>query len=149
VKTLADSGPEFRPLLLDTHVLVWLMFGDTALGRRTADFIGAASDENRVLISAITPWEIGILVSKKRIDLNRDALAWVRDALRLPGVRVAELGVEIAVASSHLPWDIHADPADRILAATARHLGATLVTADLKLLEYARAGHFVALDARR
>lgn len=137
-----------RPrLLLDTHVLVWLMFGDAKLGVKAREAIHRACREDGALVSAITPWEIGVLVSKKRIDLYRDLLAWVRDALALPGVTLAPLEPEIAVASTCLPWEMHADPADRILVATARHLGATLVTADGALLEFARQGHFVGMDA--
>jgi len=54
---------------------------------------------------------------------------------------------EIAVSSTRLPFSMHADPADRILVTTARHLGATLVTADRTLLEMAKKGHFRAMDA--
>jgi len=134
-------------LLLDTHVLVWLMFGDHRLREQGRDAIRRACREDRVLVSAITPWEIGILVSKKRIDLYRDVMDWVRDALSLPGVSLVPLSAEIAVGSTRLPWEMHADPADRILVATARNLGATLVTADRALLNMAGNGHFAALDA--
>jgi PIN domain nuclease of toxin-antitoxin system len=103
--------------------------------------------ENRTYVSAITPWEVGVLVSKKRIELFRDLLDWVRAALTLPGISLAALEPEIAVASTRLPREAHGDPADRILVATARHLGATLVTADAALLQFARQGHFKAMDA--
>jgi PIN domain nuclease of toxin-antitoxin system len=62
-------------------------------------------------------------------------------------MRLAQLEPEIAVESTQLPWEMRADPADRILVATARHLCATLVTADQALLEFPRKGHFKALDA--
>jgi PIN domain nuclease of toxin-antitoxin system len=145
---LASSIGADLPLLLDTHVLVWLVFGEPMLGSRTKGTIARASLEGRILISAITPWEIGVLVSKGRIDLRRDALAWVRSALELPGVRFAELSPEISVESTRLPWEMHGDPADRILVATARHLGAVLVTADQKLLADAGKKHFHAMNAR-
>jgi PIN domain nuclease of toxin-antitoxin system len=74
-------------------------------------------------------------------------MEWIREALAKPGVQLAPLTPEIAVASTRLPFEMHADPADRILVATARHLGATLVTADKALLEMARQGHFVGMDA--
>jgi PIN domain nuclease of toxin-antitoxin system len=70
-------------------------------------------------------------------------------ALAKPGVRLAPLEPEIAVASSRLPFEMHPDPADRILVATARHLGATLVTADGALLDFAGKGHFKAMDASK
>jgi PIN domain nuclease of toxin-antitoxin system len=143
-----DTDPARQPsLLLDTHVLVWLMFGDSKLGKQAREAIYRACREERALVSAITPWEIGVLVSKKRIELYRDVMEWLRDALAIPGVTLAPLEPEIAVASTRLPWERHADPADRILVATARHLGATLVTADGFLLEMAKKGHFAGMDA--
>lgn len=148
VRGLSSSTlTDHTPLLLDTHTLVWLMEGASLLGRRAKETIFVAAGEGRVLVSAITPWEIGVLVSKKRLELNRDALEWTQSALRLPGVTLVDLSPEIAVASTRLPWEMHGDPADRILTATARHLGATLVTADRQLLEYARLGYFRGLSA--
>lgn len=141
------TDPARRSLLLDTHVVLWAVFDEARLGDEAAKAINLASREDRISISAITPWEIGLLVSKRRINLHRDALEWVRGALANPGVRLAALEPEIAVASSNLPFDMHADPADRILVATARHLGATLVTADETLLALAAKGHFRAMDA--
>jgi PIN domain nuclease of toxin-antitoxin system len=141
------KDPAREPLLLDTHTLVWLMFGDLKLGRKAREAIRRACSEDRAVVSAITPWEISVLVSKKRIDLYRDVLDWVRDALALPGMRLIPLEPEIAIASTRLPFEMHADPADRILVATARHLGATLVTADKALLEMAGQGHFLGMDA--
>lgn len=145
---MTGAEAELKPrLLLDTHVLLWLMFGDAKLGAKAREAIHRACREDRASVSAITPWEIGVLVSKKRIDLYRNVLAWVRDALALSGVTLSPLEPEIAVASTCLPWEMHADPADRILVATARNLGATLVTADGALLEFARQSHFVGMDA--
>jgi PIN domain nuclease of toxin-antitoxin system len=134
-------------LLLDTHALVWLMFGEKRLGSRAKDEIAQAADADNLLVSAITPWEIALLVSKKRIDLQRDPLEWITAALSLPGIRLAPLEPEIAVASTRLPFEMHPDPADRILVATARQLGATLVTADKSLLVLAKKRNFKALNA--
>jgi PIN domain nuclease of toxin-antitoxin system len=117
------------------------------LGTRAKGAIRHAYRENCAWVSAITPWEIALLVSKNRLTLGSDVLDWVREALALPGVHLAALEPEIAVASTRLPFEIHADPADRILVATARHLGATLVTADEALLQFAWQGHFNAMDA--
>lgn len=136
-------------LLLDTHVLVWLMFGDVKLGQQVTASIREASRDNRLLLSAITPWEIALLASKKRINLYRDLMEWIREALATPGLQLVPLEPEIAVASTCLPFEMHPDPADRILVATARHLGATLVTADQSLLAFAKKGHFRALDAAK
>ena len=145
---IAGADPARRPLLLlDTHSLVWSMNNNPKLGSQAKEAIRLAYREKCALVSAITPWEIGLLVSKGRLTLERDVLVWIRAALDVPGMRLVPLSAEIAVASTRLPWEMHADPADRILVATARHLGATLVTADGALLEFARNGHFKALDA--
>jgi PIN domain nuclease of toxin-antitoxin system len=117
------------------------------LGAKRA--IDRAASANELLVSAITPWEIGMLASKRRITLHKDVPEWIREALALPGVQLAPLSPEIAVGSNHLPFEMHPDPADRILVATARHLGATLVTADKSLLALAKRGQFRSLDASR
>ena len=134
-------------LLLDTHVLVWSVEASPRLGAHARQAINRAAREQRVLVAAITPWEIALLVGKGRLQLNADVMEWVREALGKPGVMVAPLEPEIAVASTRLPWEMHPDPADRMLVATARHLGATLVTADRALLGMAGKGHFRAMDA--
>jgi PIN domain nuclease of toxin-antitoxin system len=134
-------------LLLDTHVLIWSINEDAKLGKAAKEAIRFANREDRVVVSAITPWEIAMLVSKNRLTLDQDVLDWVCTALDLPGVQLTPLTPEIAVASTRLPWEMHADPADRILVATARKLGAILVTADKALLDYSRHGHFAVLDA--
>ena len=139
--------PARRVLLLDTHVLIWLTDGDRQLGAHAKEALRLAYREDRALISAITPWEIALLVKKGRLKLGRDVLEWVHRVLGVPGVRLAALEPEVAVDSTRLPWEAHGDPADRIIVATARHLGATLVTADGALLEFAKQGHFVGMDA--
>ncbi len=144
---VASDPARFPLLLLDTHALVWLMFGERRLGKQAHEAIRKSSRGDRLLVSAITPWEIGVLVAKGRIDLHQDTMGWMRTALALPGMKLARLEPEIAVESTRLPWEMHADPADRILVATARHLGATLVTADVALLKMAGKGHFRAMDA--
>jgi PIN domain nuclease of toxin-antitoxin system len=134
-------------LLLDTHTFIWMFENASQLGVRTAEALDRAGWENRIAVSAITPWEIGLLVNKGRLKLGLEVMEWIRVSLAKPGVRLATLEPEIAVNSTRLPFEMHADPADRILVATARHLGATLVTADRALLEVARQGYFAVMDA--
>jgi PIN domain nuclease of toxin-antitoxin system len=136
-------------LLLDTHTLLWMVEDHPRLGTKSARALNRAAGQDRIGVSAITPWEIALLASKKRIDLHRDTLEWVNAALSQAGVHLVSLEPEIAVASNRLPFDMHSDPADRILVATARHLGATLVTADQALLKLATHGKFRALDAAK
>jgi PIN domain nuclease of toxin-antitoxin system len=133
------DGPSV--LLVDTHALIWMVEEAPRLGAQTAEALNRAGWENRIAVSAITPWEIGLLVSKGRLQLG--------SALAKPGVTLTPLEPEIAVASTCLPFEMHADPADRILVATARYLGATLVTADHALLDLGVKGNFRALDAAK
>ena len=136
-------------LLLDTHALVWSVDERPRLGIGAKRAINIAARFNQIAVSAISPWEIALLVSKGRLNLSTDVLVWVREALSKPGVNLVPLEPEIAVASTRLPFEMHPDLADRILVATARHLGATLVTADQVLLTLARKGHFKAIDAAK
>ena len=136
-----------RELLLDTHVLIWLVEGNTRLNPDVLAAIDQGCLQDRCLLSAITPWEIAMLAAKKRIDLQMDPLAWVQQTLAKPGLRLIPLLPEIAVESNRLPWEMHPDPADRILVATARHLGAVLVTADELLLGYGEKGYLSCIRA--
>ncbi len=137
-----------RPgLLLDTHVLIWDLEGSPKIGKHVRGAIEAAMMSDAVLVSAITPWEIALLVSKGRVQLGCDVMDWLSTALGKPGVHLAPLEPEIAVASTRLPFEMHPDPADRVIVATARQLGATLVTADGALLALAKKGHFRAANA--
>lgn len=133
------------PLLLDTHVLVWLMAADPRLGTAARQAIDRAAGRQQLWVSAITPWEIAMLVAKMRLTLDRDVMAWIDTALAQPGIRLAALEPAISVASTRLPEALHGDPADRLIVATARHLGAALLTADAALLAYAARGHLAAL----
>jgi PIN domain nuclease of toxin-antitoxin system len=136
-------------LLLDTHALVWSVEERPRLGSAAKRAINIAARLNQVAVSAISPWEVALLVSKGRLKLTTDVGVWVQDALSKPGVNLVPLEPEIAVASTRLPFDMHADPADRILVATVRHFGATLMTADQALLNLAKKGHFRAMDAAK
>jgi len=135
-------------VLLDTHALVWLVVGDGQLRLAVRQRIETAAQAQQLWVSAITPWEIGMLVAKGRLVLDRDVMDWLQAALSLPGIRVAPLEPALAVASTRLPGELHGDPADRLIVATARHLGATLVTADAALLAYGQLGHVGVLSAR-
>ena len=134
-------------VLLDTHAWVWLLNGSDRLGPKAQKAIQGSLAEQAVLVSAISPWEVAMLVSKGRLVLDRDVGEWVQAALSLPGIRLEPISPEIAVASTRLPGTIHSDSADRMIAATARHLGSTLITADQLLLDYSKDGHIRTLKA--
>jgi PIN domain nuclease of toxin-antitoxin system len=127
--------------LLDTHALVWLLEGNERLGQKSRDLINASAQARSLYVSVITPWEIAMLVNKGRLSFGQEIGEWLRIALSMPGIQMVPLSIEISVASTQLPGDFHADLADRIIVATARHLGATLVTEDKLILTYSQAGH--------
>ncbi len=95
-------------------------------------------------MSQISAWEIGLLVSRGRIALPSTPLAWFQNFAARRGVAVDNLSPEVLIASSFLPGESPNDPADRIIAATAREFGYRVMTRDAQLLAYAAAGH---LDA--
>lgn len=125
-------------LLLDTHILIWLVMGDPSLSRSFINTIEEHSKTGTILISPISVWEIGMLVEKKRIELTMDCQQWIDEILRSPGISLAPISAKIAILSTRLPGIVHGDPADRILIATAHEENAVLVTADDKLLEYGK-----------
>jgi len=122
-------------LVLDTHALIWAHMG-VRIPRQLARRIEAAGRGNELFISAITPWEIALGVRRGRIKIAGDVLEWIQDALDALSAVIASLEPAIAVDAVELAWD-HADPSDRIIVATARRLGASLVTADTEILEFA------------
>ena len=133
-------SPE-KVLLLDTHVWLWVVGGVEPLKRSVLSTVEGAARGGRIRVSAISVWEVAMLEAKGRIRLTKDCLAWVRDALSAPGTSLVPLSPEIAVESSRLPGTFHGDPADRILVATARLLGGTLLTRDDRILAYGKGKH--------
>lgn len=128
-------------LLLDTHVWLWALSGDERLKRTgVVETIERAAQAGGVLISAISVWELAMLEARGRIPLSKDCLAWIKEALGLPGTVLVPLTPEISVASTRLPGHFHGDPADRIIVATAIVHGAKLVTSDARILAYGRKG---------
>lgn len=140
--------PEFRPpIVLDTHVWIWMVEGDDQnLNRAAIDEIEAAARGGPVHVSAISVWEVAMLEVRGRIRLARPIGSWIDAALTLPGIRLLPISPEIAVDSANLPGSSHGDPADRILIASARSLGGRVATRDQRILDYAEEGHVGALD---
>jgi PIN domain nuclease of toxin-antitoxin system len=129
-----------QPLLLDTHAAIWLVRGELK-SAATARLDEAARAGVSTLVSPITAWEVGLLVSLNRLNLGATPQGWFTLVLRLPGMRLADLSPEILINASFLPGKPPRDPADRIILATARELGATLITRDRGLLSYGEDGH--------
>jgi len=133
-------------LLLDTCAALWII--ENAWMRQGAvDAIDEASDRGETIhVSPITAWEVGMLASKRRFKSSYSPQRWLERLLALPNVRLAEMPPQMLLQSSLLPGTLPNDPADRIIAATAREYGFTVMTRDRPLLDYAREGHLSAIE---
>jgi PIN domain nuclease of toxin-antitoxin system len=87
-----------------------------------------------------------MLTSRGRLQLLIRPERWFSNLFEVPGVRLAEMSPDVLIASSFLPGKPPKDPTDRIIAATARELGATLITRDRALLDYGAQGHVAVLE---
>jgi PIN domain nuclease of toxin-antitoxin system len=131
-----------HPLLIDTHYWLWLAGGDRErLTSSVINLLQNAADHDGLLVSAISVWEIAMLDAKGRVQLFKTCTQWVDEALAISGLTLAPLSPAIAIESNHLPGGFHGDPADRIIVATARVLGARLLTNDKSIRAYAAEGH--------
>ena len=122
-------------IVLDTHIWVWWVHGDSTLSASTRAFIDS-SEHTGIAVSAISCWEVAKLVELGRLTLPCPVFDWLQQALTYPGVRMIELSPRICVESTQLPGEFHRDPADQLIVATARVLDAPLVTIDGKILGY-------------
>ncbi|MCY4427277.1 MAG: type II toxin-antitoxin system VapC family toxin [Halieaceae bacterium] len=121
--------------LLDTHVLIWWLTDYHRLSPAQQNVVDSASAESPLLISDISLWEVATLHSLGRIQLTIPLREWLGKAVAPPLVRRYGISPAIAVELSALPDSFHRDPADRILVATARVLGATLLTQDDRIVK--------------
>ena len=125
--------------LLDTCAVIWIAEGARLQEPAASDLLKAQDGE--LFVSPISAWEIANLVAKGKIALTMSPEVWFEHFCDLPGVALAGMPTSVLIASAALPGAPPADPADRILLATAREFGYTLVTRDTHLLEYGEQGH--------
>ncbi len=134
-------------LLFDTHIWLWLLNGEERVkSSKKLALIEKTAKDSGIKVSVISVWEVGMLESKGRILLPCPIQKWIKQALSAPGISLAPLTEEIAIESSRLPGDFHGDPADRILVATARNIGASLLTCDKEILAYSKKQNFRAFS---
>jgi PIN domain nuclease of toxin-antitoxin system len=137
------STPMTDGVLMDTHTALWWAAGAPISAKSRELIDGAAAKGDGVFVSAITAWEVALLLIRRRVRLVRNATAldWFRELTSREGFAPLDLTPEIVTASVHLPGAPPKDPADCFVIATARELGLTLVTRDRAILTYGAAGH--------
>jgi PIN domain nuclease of toxin-antitoxin system len=123
-------------IVLDTHALVWWVNGDDALSKKAKAAIERELDGGQIILSAISAWEIAMLVEREKLVLSMDVASWLTTVSAIDAVRFVPVDVEIGLKSIDLPGEFHKDPADRMIVATARKLAVPLVTRDEKIRVY-------------
>jgi PIN domain nuclease of toxin-antitoxin system len=129
---------------LDTCALLWLANADTLANDAVAALAEAEGIAGGIAVSPISAWEIGQLAARGRITLPMEPLAWFQTAVD-SGIALSAMPPSVLVGSSFLPGKALRDPADRIIAATARMFGYRLMTRDRPLLDLSRDGHLQAI----
>ena len=124
-----------KPLiLLDTHCLLWLDQAVERMSRRARRLVDAASRAGDLGVSAISFWEVAMLIAKQRLRISRPLASWRREWLQQGVVELpmtGAIGIDAALLAT-----FHADPADRWIVATAREIDAVLLTADDRILAW-------------
>lgn len=124
-------------LLLDTHVALWLDSEDERLRASTRALIdGCWLNGGAIFLSALTAWEIALLVDTRRIDVDIPVEAWIRRFLERPGIEAVPLGHQASSRTYQLHHLEHRDPADRLLIATAIELACPLVPYDERIARF-------------
>lgn len=124
-------------ILLDTHVIIWTLAG-TKIRAQAPQAIEKARPGDKLVVSAISAYEIALLVRKRRLTLSMTPAAYVRALLGRNDVAEAVVTSAIAERAAGLPDEFVGDPMDRIIVATALELACPLVTRDASILAFAR-----------
>ena len=133
-----------RPYLLDTCAALWIVADE--ISQSVADALTESRGRGFVTyVSPITAWEIGLLARKGRFKSHHSPQRWFEILMSKPDTALAELTPAVLMESSFLPGSMQGDPADRIIAATAREYGYTVLTRDRALLDYGREGYLSVL----
>lgn len=134
-----------KPVLLDTCAMIWLANGDPLPPEAVARIVRAGLGEG-VFVSTVSAWEVGMLSRPRAgrgpaLQFLPDPKTWFARFMAGPGIKEAAMTRDIAIDASWLPGEPPADPGDRLVIATARHLRAPVVTRDRRIVAYAESGH--------
>lgn len=121
-------------VLLDTCAVIWCVGDPDKLSAASREVL--IREETAVYFSPISAGEIACLSERGRIHLDRHWRTWFNHFTELNGWSCLDITLDIMQEAYSLPEGFHADPADRIIAATARCHDLTVVTADRKLIDY-------------
>jgi PIN domain nuclease of toxin-antitoxin system len=130
-----------QPLLLDTCAAIWLVNGDDIDDATLTAIEASQNAKEPLLVSAITAWEVATLVAKARISMAIPVEIWWQKLVDHQAIECVALSPDILIRSTTMPGTPPSDPADRMVIATARDIGATVVTRDRKILDYGDDGH--------
>ncbi|WP_224081968.1 type II toxin-antitoxin system VapC family toxin [Cupriavidus laharis] len=123
-------------IVLDTHALVWWASGSDELSATAKAAIERESREGQIVVSAISAWEIAMLVEREKLVLSMDVGSWLDTVAQIEAVTFYPVDVDVSIKSVHLPGEFHKDPADRMIVATARKLAVPLVSKDERIRAY-------------
>ena len=124
-------------IAIDTHALVWLATGARQMiSKKAMKRITEELDRGEIWVSAISAWEIAMLVERERLILSLDVESWLGKINEIDAIRFQPVNNKIALESVRLPGEFHKDTADRIIVATARTMALALITADEKIHAY-------------
>jgi PIN domain nuclease of toxin-antitoxin system len=131
--------------LLDTCAAIWLLEDNLPAA---ADAALAEAHQRGVMtyVSPITAWEVSVSARKGRFASSLPPQRWFEALISAPGMALADMSPTVLIASQELPLFPTDDPADRIIAATAREYGFAVVTRDRALLAYAKQGYLNVLE---
>ena len=126
-------------LLIDTHIALWLDSGNDLLKTTTRDLIDRCwRNGGSIFLSAVSAWEIAVLVDRGHIQLDLPLRDWLDRFLRRPGIESVPLGHKAALRAYQLHHLEHRDPGDRLLIASAIELGCPFVTYDDRIRTFGR-----------
>lgn len=123
-------------ILLDTHIWLWWLHTPEQLSDRARTRLTIGENQNALIVSAISVWEIAVKYSAGKLPLPLAINEWFAIAQTRPGITIKPLDPLDAIASTQLPGDFHKDPADRLIVAIAHRRDIELITCDQKILNY-------------